>query len=303
MEEIKKVGILKVGILGCGTMGAGIAQVVAIAGYLTVVREPKADLLTKGMARIQKSLEKAVEKGKLDPAGKDKALSRLMGTISLEEMKDCQLIIEALPEDLDLKKEHFQKLDVLCPPSTILASNTSSLTITELAVCTKRPGQVIGLHFFNPAPLMELVEIVRTSLTSGAALDATRSFVRSLGKTSILAKDRPGFVVNRLLVPYLLDAIQSLEDGLASTEEIDQGMRLGCGHPMGPLALSDFIGLDVLLHIGEAMFGEYRERRFAPPPLLRRMVIAGWLGKKAGRGFYDYRGPEPRPVSLDRGED
>jgi len=298
MEEIKKVGIL-----GCGAMGAGIAQVAAMAGYLTVVREPQEDLLTKGIARIQKSLEKAVEKGKLDRAGKDKTLSRLTGTISLEEMKDCQLIIEALPEDLDLKKEHFQKLDVLCPPFAILASNTSSLTITELAACTKRPGQVVGLHFFNPAPVMELVEIVKTLLTTRATLDSAQAFVRSLGKTSILAKDRSGFVVNRLLVPYLLDAIQSLEDGLASTEEIDKGMRLGCGHPMGPLALSDFIGLDVLLHIGEALFGEYRERRFAPPPLLRRMVITGWLGKKTGRGFYDYRGPEPRPVSLDLTED
>ena len=298
MEEIKKVGIL-----GSGAMGSGIAQVTVMAGYLTVVREPGEDLLGIGMARIQKSLEKAVERGKLDPAGKDKALSRLTGTISLEEMRDCQLIIEALPEALDLKKEHFQKLDALCSPATILASNTSSLTITELAACTKRPGQLIGLHFFNPAPVMELVEIVKTSLTTRATLDSVQAFVRSLGKTSILAKDRPGFVVNRLLVPYLLDAIRSLEDGLASTEEIDKGMRLGCGHPMGPLALSDFIGLDILLHIGETMFGEYRERRFAPPPLLRRMVIAGWLGKKSGRGFYDYRGSEPRPVSLDLAED
>ena len=298
MEEIKKVGIL-----GSGAMGSGIAQVTAMAGYLTVVREPGEDLLGIGMARIQKSLEKAVERGKLDPAGKDKALSRLTGIISLEEMRDCQLIIEALPEALDLKKEHFQKLDALCSPATILASNTSSLTITELAACTKRPGQLIGLHFFNPAPVMELVEIVKTSLTTRATLDSVQAFVRSLGKTSILAKDRPGFVVNRLLVPYLLDAIRSLEDGLASTEEIDKGMRLGCGHPMGPLALSDFIGLDILLHIGETMFGEYRERRFAPPPLLRRMVIAGWLGKKSGRGFYDYRGSEPRPVSLDLAED
>ena len=298
MEEIKKVGIL-----GCGAMGSGIAQVVALAGYLTVVREPKEDLLSKGIARIQKSLEKAVEKGKLDPAGKDKASARLTGTISLEGMRDCQLIIEALPEDLDLKRECFQKLDDLCPSSAILASNTSSLTITELAACTRRPGQVIGLHFFNPAPVMELVEIVKTPLTTRATLDSVQAFVRSLGKTSILAKDRPGFVVNRLLVPYLLDAIRSLDDGLASTEEIDKGMRLGCGHPMGPLALSDFIGLDILLHIGETMFGEYRERRFAPPPLLRRMVIAGWLGKKNGRGFYDYRGSEPRPVSLDLAED
>ena len=298
MEAIKKVGIL-----GSGAMGSGIAQVTAMAGYLTVVREPREDLLGIGIARIQKGLEKAVERGKLEPASKDKALNWLTGTISLEEMKDCQLIIEALPEDLDLKKEHFQELDVLCPPPTILASNTSSLTITELAACTKRPGQVIGLHFFNPAPVMELVEIVKTSLTTRATLDSVQAFVRSLGKTSILAKDRPGFVVNRLLVPYLLDAIRSLEDGLASTEEIDKGMRLGCGHPMGPLALSDFIGLDILLHIGETMFGEYRERRFAPPPLLRRMVIAGWLGKKSGRGFYDYRGSEPRPVSLDLAED
>jgi 3-hydroxybutyryl-CoA dehydrogenase len=284
-------------------MGAGIAQVVVAAGYLTVVREPEGGLLQKGLSRIQKGLEKAVEKGKLEGAAKEQALRRLMGTVSLEEMGDCHLIIEALPEDLPLKKDHLQRLDSLCPPPTLFASNTSSFAITELAACTKRPGQVIGLHFFNPAPVMELVEIVKTSLTTRATLDSVQAFVRSLGKTSILAKDRPGFVVNRLLVPYLLDAIRSLEDGLASTEEIDKGMRLGCGHPMGPLALSDFIGLDILLHIGETMFGEYRERRFAPPPLLRRMVIAGWLGKKSGRGFYDYRGSEPRPVSLNLAED
>jgi len=297
MVEIKMVGIL-----GCGAMGAGIAQVVVTAGYSVVVREPQEGLLTRGISRIQKGLEKAVERGQLDPVGQGAALARLAGVTSLEGMRDCQLIIEALPEDLDLKKEHFRELDLLCSPSTVLASNTSSLTITELATSTKRPGQVIGLHFFNPAPVMELVEIVRTSLTSGATLDTAEAFVHSLGKASILAKDRPGFVVNRLLVPYLLDAIQSLEEGLAFTEEIDKGMRLGCGHPMGPLALADFIGLDVLFHIGETMFGEYREKRFAPPPLLRRMVIAGWLGKKTGRGFYDYSGAEPRPVSLDRGE-
>jgi len=298
MEPIKEVGIL-----GCGAMGAGIAQVVASAGFATVVREPEEGLLKKGMARIEKGLERAVEKGKLDVAAKSEIWSRLRGVIGLEEMKDCQLIIEALPEEIDLKKDHLQKLDALCPSSTVFASNTSSLTITELAASTKRPAQVIGLHFFNPAPVMELVEIVRTPFTSSRTLRLAQDFVASLPKTSVLAQDRCGFVVNRLLVPYLLDAIQSLENGLASTGDIDQGMRLGCGHPMGPLALSDFIGLDILLHISEVMFDEYRERRFAPPPLLRRMVLAGWLGKKAGRGFYDYRGPEPRPISLTLGED
>ena len=298
MGQIKEVGIL-----GCGAMGAGIAQVVASGGYATVVREPEERLLEKGMARIEKGLERAVEKGKLDVIAKSETWSRLRGVIGLEEMKDCQLIIEALPEEIDLKKDHLQKLDLLCPPSTLFASNTSSLMITELAARTKRPEKVIGLHFFNPAPVMELVEIVRTPFTSSQVLRLAQDFVASLRKISVLAQDRCGFVVNRLLVPYLLDAIQSLDEGLASTEDIDKGMRLGCGHPMGPLALSDFIGLDVLLHISEVMFDEYREQRFAPPPLLRRMVLAGCLGKKAGRGFYDYKGPEPRPISLTRGED
>jgi len=239
-----------------------------------------------------------VEKGKLDSASREEALRRLRGVLSLEEMKDCQLIIEALPEELDLKKEHLRKLDALCPAFTLLASNTSSLSITELAAGTGRPEKVVGLHFFNPPPAMELVEIVRTPLTSSETLEVIRGFVTSLAKTPILAPDRCGFVVNRLLIPYLLDAIQSLEEGLASTEEIDTGMRLGCGYPMGPLALSDLIGLDVLLSISEVMFAEYREKRFAPPPLLRRMVRAGWLGKKGGRGFYDYGGPEPRALPL-----
>ena len=288
----------EVGVLGCGAMGAGIAQVLVVAGYAAVVREPEEELLKKGMARIKKGLERAVEKGQLGAAGRDQALRRLRGVISLEEMKDCQLIVEALPEEIHLKKEHLRRLDSLCSASTILASNTSSLIITELAACTGRPEKVIGLHFFNPPPLMNLVEIVRTPFTSSQTLKVVQEFVASLPKTSILAPDRSGFVVNRLLIPYLLDAIQSLDDGLASAEDIDKGMRLGCGHPMGPLALSDFIGLDILLHISEVMFGEYRERRFAPPPLLRRMVLAGWLGKKSGRGFYDYSGPEPRAVSL-----
>ena len=298
MREVKAVGIV-----GCGAMGAGIAQVVALAGYSTVVREPNEKLLTAGMARIQEGLDKAVEKGKLDAASKDEALNHLTGTVSLRGMRVCQLIIEALPEDLELKKESLQKLDALCHRATVFATNTSSFRVTELAASTTRPGQVIGLHFFNPVPVMGLVEIVTTPLVSLETVKLAQEFVASLPKTPILAKDRCGFVVNRLLIPYLFDTIQSLENGLASTEEIDQGMRLGCGHPMGPLALCDLIGLDVLLHIGEVMFGEYRETRFAPPPLLRRMVTAGWLGKKAGRGFYEYRGQVPRPGFLDlRGE-
>lgn len=298
MDEIRKVGIL-----GCGTMGAGIAQVVVTAGYITMVREPDEGLLQKGLDRIRKGLEKAVEKGKLEGAAKEQALSRLVGTVALEEMKDCQLIIEALPEDLPLKKDHLRRLDSLCPPSTFFASNTSSLTITELAASTKRPGQVIGLHFFNPAPVMELVEIVKTPFSSRKTLETARSFISSLSKTPILTPDQTGFVVNRLLVPFLLDAIRCREEGLASTEDIDQGMRLGCGHPMGPLALSDYIGLDILLHIAEVMYGEFRERRFAPPSLLRRMVMANWLGRKTGGGFYDYRAAEPRAVSFRGGED
>jgi 3-hydroxybutyryl-CoA dehydrogenase len=298
MKEIREVGVL-----GCGAMGSGIAQVLATAGYAVVVREPQEELLKKGMVRIEKGLERAVEKGQLDSASRDQALRRLRGVISLEEMKDCHLIIEALPEEIGLKKEHLRKLDALCPASTILASNTSSLMITELAASTGRPEKVIGLHFFNPPAVMNLVEIVRTPFTSSRTLKVVQEFVASLPKTSILVPDRCGFVVNRLLIPYLLDAIQSLDNGLASVQDIDTGMRLGCGHPMGPLALSDFIGLDILLHISEVMFAEYRERRFAPPPLLRRMVTAGWLGKKAGRGFYEYRGQVPRPGFLDlRGE-
>lgn len=293
MKEIREVGLL-----GCGTMGAGIAQVLATAGYAALVREADEGFLRRGMERIEKGLQKAVEKGKLDSTGREQALRRLRGVLSLEEMKDCQLIIEALPEELDLKKEHLRKLDALCPAFTLFASNTSSLSITELAACTSRPGKVVGLHFFNPPPVMELVEIVRTPFTTWETLEMIRGFVASLSKIPVLAPDRCGFVVNRLLIPYLLDAIQSLEDGLASIEDIDAGMRLGCGHPMGPLALADFIGLDVLLSISEIMFGEYRERRFAPPPLLRQMVRAGWLGKKRGRGFYDYSGPEPRALIL-----
>jgi len=279
-----------VGILGCGTMGSGIAQVVATSGYSTVVLEPEAELLKKGMARIEKGLSRAVEKGKLDISAKEQAWRRIRGVTQPEEMKECQLVVEALPEELELKKALLRQLDCLCPPSTLFATNTSSLAVTELAASTARAEKVVGLHFFNPAPVMELVEIVSTPFTSQEALEAVQQFVSSLGKTFILAPDRSGFLVNRLLVPYLLDAISLLECGLATAADIDRGMRLGCGHPRGPLALSDHIGLDVLLQIAEVMFAEYRERRFAPPPLLRRLVRAGWLGKKTGRGFYDYSG-------------
>lgn len=290
--------IKTVGVIGCGLMGGGIAQVSAQAGYKTIVREVNDDLLKKGLARIDGFLSKSVEKGKMTAEQKATAMGNLSGTTKLADLKDCDIIIEAAIENIDLKKEIFGELDKACPATTIFASNTSSLTITEMAAATKRPDRFVGLHFFNPVPLMKLVEVVRTIATSQETFDAAFAFGKSLGKEPIACKDNSGFVVNLLLVPYLLDAIRAVENGVASVEDIDKGMMLGCGYPMGPLTLLDFVGIDTTYYIAEIMFNEYRQEKYAAPPLLRKMVLAGYLGKKSGKGFYDYSGEKPKVVDL-----
>ena len=284
MKKIKKVGVL-----GSGLMGSGIAEVAARAGYDTVVREVTDELLDKGMARIRGSMDKAVEKGKMEAGVRDQAVSRLSGTVTdLSALADCDLVVEAIVENLDEKKKTFAALDEAVKAEAIFASNTSSLTITQIAMFTKRPDQFVGLHFFNPVPVMKLVEVVRTILTSGETFDAAFEFAKSLGKEPIACRDNSGFVVNRLLVPYLLDAIRALEEGVGSVEDIDKGMQLGCGYPMGPFTLLDFVGLDTTYYIANIMFEEYREKRYAPPALLKQMVLAGRLGRKSGRGFYEH---------------
>ena len=280
--------IRKVGVLGCGLMGSGIAEVAARSGYETVVREVTEELVDKGLAKIRGSLDKAVEKGKLDPAVRDEAAGRLSGTVELAALADCDLVVEAIVENLEEKHKTLGALDEAVKGDAIFASNTSSLTITQLAMFTRRPEQFVGLHFFNPVPVMKLVEVVRTLLTSDETFDRAFEFARSLGKEPIACRDNSGFVVNRLLVPYLLDAMRALEEGVGSVEDIDKGMQLGCGYPMGPFTLLDFVGLDTTYYIANIMFEEYREKRFAPPPLLKQMVLAGRLGKKSGRGFYEY---------------
>jgi 3-hydroxybutyryl-CoA dehydrogenase len=280
--------IRKVGVLGGGLMGSGIAEVCARAGYETVVREVSEALAAKGKGRIEGSLGKAVERGKLPASDRDAAVARIGTTTKLEDLATCDLVIEAVVEDLALKKETFAALDGICGASAIFCSNTSSLTITELSAATKRPDRFAGLHFFNPVPVMKLVEVVRTIATSEETVETVFDFAKSLGKEPIRAHDNSGFVVNRLLVPYLLDAVRALEEGVGTREDIDRGMELGCGHPMGPLKLLDFVGLDTTYSIAEIMFHEYREKRFAPPPLLKRMVLAGRFGRKSGRGFYEY---------------
>jgi len=269
-------------------MGSGIAQVVAQAGLETTVVEADQTLLDRGVATIRRSLDGLVEKGRLGAAGRDAAWRRLRGSLRLEDLGDADLVIEAITENVALKQETFRRLDRICPSHTLLATNTSSCTVTELAAATKRPAQVLGLHFFNPAPVMKLVEVVRTILTSDATFKTAWSFVQTIGKTPVAAQDTTGFIVNRLLVPYLVEAIRVLEAGVASRDDIDQAMKLGCGYPMGPFTLLDLVGLDTTLFVAEVMFQEFREGRFAPPPLLRRMVLAGQLGRKSGKGFYDY---------------
>jgi 3-hydroxybutyryl-CoA dehydrogenase len=290
--------ITSVGVLGCGLMGSGIAQTAAAAGFNTTVRDVSEALLHQGRSAIARSLAKLVEKGRLDPAARDGALERLSFTTELEDLQRSDIVIEAVTEDLALKNELWRALDVRCPATTIFASNTSSLPIGAMAAVTSRPDRFVGLHFFNPVPLMPLVEVVRAVGTSRETLDRTMTFARRLGKEPLAARDRSGFIVNLLLVPFLIDAVRALEHGVATASDIDRGMQLGCGHPMGPLALLDFIGLDTAARIAEIMFEEYREARYAPPPLLRRMVGAGLYGRKSGRGFYDYASDPPLPVDL-----
>jgi 3-hydroxybutyryl-CoA dehydrogenase len=287
--------ITRVGVLGCGLMGSGIAQVAASAGFVTVVRDIDDAFLAKGESGIRRSLDKLVEKGKLDPAARAGALERLSFTTDLGALAACDLVIEAVTEDLQVKNALWRELDILCPPATIFASNTSSLTIGEMASATARPDRFVGLHFFNPVPLMPLVEVVRAVTTSPETFDAALEFTRQIGKEPVVSRDRSGFIVNLLLVPYLLDAIRALERGVGTIADIDRGMQLGCGHPMGPFTLLDFVGLDTTARIAEIMFEEYREPRYAPPPLLRRMVTAGMHGRKSGRGFYDYSTEPPKP--------
>jgi len=286
------MAIQKVGVVGCGLMGSGIAQVAATSGFNTVVREVSAELLDKGLKSIDKNLNRLAEKGTIAEAVKSESHGRLKGTTKIEDLKDCDVIVEAIIEQLPAKRELFSALDAICPASTIFASNTSSLTITEIATATKRPQRFVGLHFFNPVPVMKLVEVVKTIATDPAVYEEMVAFGAKLGKTPVRAQDSTGFIVNRLLVPYLLDAIRALEEGVGSIEDIDNSMKLGCGHPMGPLTLLDFVGLDTTYYISQIMFDEFKERRFAAPPLLKRMVLAGWNGRKSGRGFYDYADPQ-----------
>jgi 3-hydroxybutyryl-CoA dehydrogenase len=293
------MAIQKVGVVGCGLMGSGIAQVCAQAGLEVTVREVNQELVDKGLKGIEKNLQRMVEKGALTEVERDHTRSRLRGTVSLDPLADADLIIEAIIEQLPAKRELYTALDKLCPPTTIFASNTSSLSITEMAFTTARPDRFVGLHFFNPVPVMKLVEVIRTIATDPQVFEEMVAFGKRLGKVPVKTSDRTGFIVNRLLVPYLLDAIRALEEGVASVEDLDASMKLGCGHPMGPLTLLDFVGLDTTYYIANIMFDEFKEKRFAPPPLLKRMVMAGWNGRKAGRGFYDYTDPtRPRPMEL-----
>jgi 3-hydroxybutyryl-CoA dehydrogenase len=283
-----KMSIKTVGVLGCGLMGSGIAQISAAAGYKTIVREVEDGLLKKGLGRIEKFLAGGIEKGKVTVAEKDKTLGNLSGTTTLDDLRDCDLIVEAIVENVDEKGKAYAILDGLVGERTIFCSNTSSLCITELAARTKRPDRFAGLHFFNPVPLMKLVEVIRGLTTSDDTYQTVFAFAQSLGKEPITAPDKPGFIVNRLLVPYLLDAIRAHENGLGTIEDIDKGMKLGTGYPMGPFTLLDYVGLDTTYFIANIMFDEYRDPVYAPPPLLKRMVLAGRLGKKSGQGFYKY---------------
>src|SRR5438874_11060283 len=290
--------IKKVGVLGCGLMGSGIAQTCAQAGYETVVREVEQQFLDKGFKGIEKSLGRFVDKGTMSAADRDACVGRLKGTTSLADLAGCDIVIEAIIENAELKKETYAQLDKVVKPEAIFASNTSSLTITELSMATTRPKQFVGLHFFNPVPMMKLVEVVRTILTSDEAFDSAFEFAKSLGKEPVACRDNSGFIVNRLLVPYLIDAIRAYEEGVGSIEDIDKAMQLGCGYPMGPFTLLDFVGLDTTYYITDVMFEEYREKRFASPSLLKKMVLAGWYGRKTGKGFYDYA--SGKPVPMDR---
>ena len=295
------MAIKKVGVLGCGLMGSGIAQVAASAGFETIVREVSDDLINRGFAGIEKSLAKFAEKGTITAEQHKATRDRLTGTTSFDDLADCDIIVEAIIENIELKRTTYEQLDRICKPETIFASNTSSISITEMMTATsaERQQRFIGLHFFNPVPIMKLVEVVRTILTDEAVYEEGIEFGKKLGKVPVRAGDRTGFIVNRLLVPYMLDAIRALEEGVGSIVDIDTSMKLGLGYPMGPFTLGDFVGLDTTYYIAEIMFNEFREKRFAPPPLLKRMVMAGLYGRKSGRGFYDYSDPKnPTPMNL-----
>ena len=289
--------ITTVGVLGGGLMGSGIAQVCAQRGFRTTCREVSEPLAARARSSIEHALAKGIEKGKLTTAERDETLARLTTTADLDAVAGCDLVIEAVVEDLEVKNALWRELDAKCAPHAIFASNTSSLTIAAMAAVA-RGDRMVGLHFFNPVPAMALVEVVRTLTTSDATFDRALAFARALGKEPIVARDSAGFVVNLLLVPYMLDAVRALERGVASVTDIDRGMQLGAGHPMGPLTLIDFVGVDTVYRVAEILYHEYRETRYAPPPLLRGLVVAGWHGKKTGRGFYDWTGNEPRPSSL-----
>src|SRR5438128_203954 len=290
------MAIKKVGVLGCGLMGSGIAQVSAMAGYDVVVFEAEQKAIDKGFAGIEKSLakfaERPPEKGGITAEQKDAARARLKGTLSKQDLADCDLIIEAIIENPDIKKKTFAELDGMVKKEAIFSTNTSSICVTELAAATKRPDRFIGLHFFNPVPLMKLVEVVKTIATSDSVMDEAVEFGKKVGKVPVRTSDKTGFIVNRLLVPYLLDAIRAYEEGVGSIPDIDNAMKLGCGYPMGPFTLLDFVRLDTTYYITHVMFDEFKERRFAAPPLLKRLVLAGWYGRKSGKGFYDYSNPE-----------
>jgi 3-hydroxybutyryl-CoA dehydrogenase len=290
--------IRKVGVLGGGLMGSGIAQVAAQSGFTTVVREISDAAAQRARTSIEKTLAKGIEKGKVTEGERDTTMKALSFTTDISDLRDCDIVIEAVVEDLELKNQMWKELDALCPRHTIFASNTSSLTIAAMAAATARADRMVGLHFFNPVPLMKLVEVVKTVTTSEESFERAFEFAVKLGKTPIRAKDNSGFVVNLLLVPYLIDAINALESGVASIEDIDKGMQLGTGHPMGPFTLLDFVGLDTTYKIAEIMFDEYREKRYAPPPLLKRMVLAGMYGRKSGKGFYDYSQNPPKVSEL-----
>ena len=302
MSQGEIMEIKKVGVLGCGLMGSGIAQVAATAGFETVVKEVSDALIARGFGGIEKSLAKFAEKGTITSDQQKEIRGRLSGTTSFNELADCDIIIEAIIENLDEKRSTYRQLDELCKPETIFASNTSSLSITEMMTATsaERQRRFIGMHFFNPVPLMKLVEVVKTILTDEDVYDQAVEFSKKLGKVPVRAGDKTGFIVNRLLVPYMLDSIRALEEGVGSIVDIDNAMKLGCGYPMGPFTLGDFVGLDTTYYIAEIMFNEFREKRFAPPPLLKRMVLAGLYGRKSGRGFYDYtKDPKnPTPMNL-----
>ncbi len=282
------MAIERVGVVGFGLMGHGIAQVTAQAGYQVIVRETEQRFLEAGFKRVDGSLERLVRGGKLSEGDAKAARARISGTMDLRSLARCQLVIEAVTEDLETKKALYQDLDPVATPETIFASNTSSMTIAELAAMTKRPDRFAGLHFFNPVQVMKLVEIVRAITTSDATIETLRSFVAKLGKIGVVAKDTPGFIVNRLLIPYLLAAIRALEEGVAGADEIDEAIRLGAGYPMGPFTLLDYVGLDTTYHAANVLYDEFKDPAMAPPPLLKRLVLAGRYGRKTGRGFYTY---------------